>query len=539
MRYTRIITLLLAAFLALPASAQEANIQNIEPQVVKRIDDSKGGDRVTSSLGSQLATMDGSARASIRLSPDYKIAPGDTLSVIVTGRVDMGYGSSTSTASKTMTPLSNQVPTTDFGVLPDGMINLPLIGHVKAAGRTVENLRKDVFTSLSAYYKNFTVDIRVSKPGIIKVGISGQVGNPGALSLPATTTVLEALMRAEILPNGSTRRVRLTRGGHTGYIDVYSIVSTGNVEANIPLEAGDQIFVPSIGNWVRVTGEVLRPGRFEMCAINTQKFTVNDLLVLCNGTLPGAEVSRVVIQRAESNGEVKAIHLNIASDAEQIEMQSGDELIVPSASDFQPMIRLVGEFKGEGVYQRAYGTVMSKSGVYKLAKGETVGDVIIRTGGTTPQADLKQARIERRINGSIQTLPIDLDKLITHQDKTVDIALESGDTIIVPALVEKVYVFGQVGRPGGYSYEPDRRLLDYIGQAGGPASRAKGNVMLVRGKAGKSEIIKVSLGKGIRGLEKDNPLIQPGDVIYMPEGVVTDWRDISQLISTVRLLMLF
>lgn len=539
LRYTQITAIIAAAFFAFPAFGQEANIQNVEPTHVKVLDDSKGGDRVLSSLGIGMATLDVASRASVRLSPDYHIAAGDTLSVVVTGKVDLRYGELNSVASKSGTQLSpSHPPLTAYEVLPDGTVNLPLIGCIRAVGITVSDLRNEVTRRLSEYYKSFKVDIAVSKPGTIKVGITGQVQNPGPQALPSTATVLEAILRAEILPTGSTRQIKLIRGKETRVIDVYEIVMRGDVESNVTLEPGDELFVPSVSKWVRVTGDISRPGRFEMCSQPSYgNFRLKDLLELAQGPLPTAEVSQALIQRSEPGGGVKAIHVDIASDS-GTELQPGDELIIPSMSDYQPTIRLVGEFKGEGVYQRAYGTALSKSGVYRLAKGETAGDVIIRTGGTTPQAALNQARIERYQDGKLETVPLNLDKLITHQDKSSDVVLQSGDTIVLPALVEKVYVFGQVVKPGSYSYEPDRRLLDYIGQAGGPAGRSKSSVLIVRGQSDKSQVLKVNLGKGIKGLEKDNPMIQPGDVIYMPEGIITDWRDISQLVSTVRLLTL-
>jgi protein involved in polysaccharide export with SLBB domain len=105
--------------------------------------------------------------------------------------------------------------------------------------------------------------------------------------------------------------------------------------------------------------------------------------------------------------------------------------------------------------------------------------------------------------------------------------------------MDKVYVFGQVPKPGAFDYEPDRRVLDYLARAGGPGARARATVVMVRGNPDKPEIIKISTVKGMRGRESDNPIMQPGDVLYVPEGIIADWRDLSQIISTIRLLTLF
>jgi len=520
---------MLAAFLVVvPALAQQ-------PAAEER---SQGqfGDRVRSALGPQAAALDAAALAAVRLSPDYRIGAGDILTVRVRGKVDLHYENRSTPAQAGQESAAPDA----YEVMPDGLVHLPLIGAVQAAGSTVAELRKVVTDRLSAYFKHFTVDLSVSKPGIIKVWVSGQVANPGPQALPSTATILEALLRADIQPTGSTRLVRLTRGGKTRVIDVYSIVARGELEANVTLEAGDEIYVPASVDWVSVTGEVCRPGQFEMVPPHQSahsRCAVSDLINLCLGLLPTAAASNAVIERPISGGEVKAIHIDLTS-KDDPELQPGDKLIVPSIADYQPTVRLVGEFKGEGVYQRIPGGALSKSGVYRLAKGETAGDVITRTGGTTPQADLTRATIERRKNGKTEILPLDLDRLLTRQDKSADVALESGDTIVLPALLDKVYVFGQVVQPGGIAYEPDRRLLDYLGRAGGMTTRAKSSVIVVRGSTDRPEILRVNVTAGIRGQRKENPLMQAGDVVFVPERPIADWRDIAQIISTVRLLTL-
>ena len=526
---------MLALVTAQPGLAQRTDAA---PQTALQQEPSEPtGDRVMSAIRPETAAPDAARFGAVRLSPDYRIGPGDLLTVRVTGRVDLHYGQQAQAGVSRLGV--NGTPDT-YTVMPDGLVHLPMIGAVEASGRTVGELRELVTQKLSAYFKHFTVDMSVAQPGVIKVWVSGQVANPGPQTLPSTATVLEALLRAGILSNGSTRLVKLRRGGQTQLVDVYDIVARGALEAYVVLEAGDEIYVPAAVDWVTVEGEVSRPGRFEMAVPNRPggKFRLSDLVDLCLGLLPTAAPANAIIERPVSSGEVKAIHVDLAG-KDDPELQPGDKLVVPSIADYQPTIRLVGEFKGEGVYQRVAGTVLNKSGVYRLAKGETAGDVIVRTGGTTPQADLRRARIERRRSGKIEILPLDLERVLTYQDKSADVVLESGDTVVLPALMDKVYVFGQVVTPGGVPYEPDRRLLEYLAGAGGPTGRAKSSVLIVRGNPDKPEVIRVNMTRGMVGQERDNPILQPGDVVYVPQKVVTDWRDVAQIISTVRLLTLF
>lgn len=501
------------------------------------------GDRVRAELGARAPGSDAASRASVKLSPDYVIGAGDNLLITVRGRVDLKYGREAEAARDKADPASaDQTGSSSVGfeVMPDGLVHLPLLGPVRAQGKTVDELRRTITDGLSAYYKQFTVDLSVSMPGLVKVWVSGQVANPGPQVLTSTGTVLEALLKADIQPTGSTRAIQLKRGGKISIIDAYDIVARGNLESNILLEAGDEIYVPPAINCVTVLGEVCRPGQFEMTlsgGASDRQFGVKDLIDLSLGLLPNAAPSRAIIERPGAGNEVTALHVNL-SQGENPPMRPGDKLIVPSVSDYQPTIRLVGEFKGDNVYQRVAGAVMNRSGVYRLAKGETAGDVIVRTGGATPQADLRRAKIERRTNGKLEVIPLDLEKVLSRQDKSADVVLESGDTVLLPALMDKVYVFGQVARSGGFPYEPERRMMDYLANAGGPNSRATQSVMIVRGNSENPDVMKFNLKSGMKGKSSDNPVMQPGDVIYVPQKTISDWRDISQVIATARMIML-
>ncbi|MBI2843809.1 MAG: polysaccharide biosynthesis/export family protein [Armatimonadetes bacterium] len=479
---------------------------------------------------------------SIAVPADYRIGPGDLLSVRVRGKVDLNYRFDRVVGQESVATRPPSLrPDDSYEVMPDGYVHLPLIGPVEANDKTTRELCEIVTSKLTSFFKDFTVDLSVARPGMIKVWVGGQVSRPGPQILPSTSTVLEALIAADILSTGSTRLIRLTRNGQTRIIDAYGIAVRGEAEQNLTLRASDHIYVPAVTDYVTVTGEVVRPERFEMVAPGASSpsgFRMRHLVSLCLGLLPTAAPSHLLIQRPTASGEVTALHVDLTN-GDDPELRPGDRITVPSVTDYQPTVRLVGEFKGESVYQRVAGAVLNKTGVYRLSAGETAGDVIVRTGGTTPQADLRRARIERYQDGKMEVVPLDLEKVLTYRDRSADAVLESSDTIVLPAIVDKVYVFGQVASPGGIAYEPDRRLLDYLGNAGGPAARAKSSAVIIRGDPSKPEMVKVNIARGMKGRAEDNPLIQAGDVIYVPERIITDWRDIAQALTTIRLFMVF
>jgi protein involved in polysaccharide export with SLBB domain len=467
----------------------------------------------------------------------YRIGPGDVLAVNVQGKANLNY--------LVNAPAKPDENPNEIIVTPGGQIFLPLVGEIQASGKTVVELQDLLQTRFAEYFKNFTVSVSVSKVRTVNIWISGEVESPGPQVVPAVSTVSLAALQAGIKPTGSTRRITLIRGGEKRTVDLYEMAVTGSIEDDIPLEPGDGVHVPPVTDYVSVTGEVTRPGQYETIAMGSDGFCVSDLVELALGTLPSGALDKCYIERIGGDGKKFTINLDLRNEKDtQAPLIRGDNLVIPSISAFQPMIRLIGEFKGDGVYQRTpvspegasarIENVQNKSGIYFLKQGQTVMDVITVTGGVTPQADLRRAHIDRVENGAAKSIPVDLDRLLINGDKSADVALVNGDSLILPALADKVHVFGEVKDPASYVYGPNRRLIDYLGDAGGPTQMAKlTDVSVVRGTANKPQIMRLNAKNAMRGTSSSgNPVLEPGDIVYVPSKIISGWRDVVQLIFT-------
>lgn len=464
----------------------------------------------------------------------YRIAPGDTLGIHIQGRATLKYvvrpDSGTDESPNELT------------VSPSGDIFIPLAGKIAAAGKTVPELESSIQTALGKYIRSFTTSVSVSKVRTVNIWISGEVDNPGPQIVPGVSGASLAVLQAGIKPTGSTRRITLTRQGANHTIDLYRMSVTGLIEGDMPLEPGDSIHVPPVTDYVEVKGEVTRPGRYEMVGLSDSgAFGPRDLVRLSLGATPAAALDRASIERIGDGGRRSALSIDLGSgraDGEAAILKAGDVLVVPSIEAFQPMIRIIGEFKGEGVYQRTPGVtetdVENRSGIYFLKSGQTVLDVISATGGVTPQADLKRAHIDRQEAGKKVSIPVDLDRLLVQNDKSADVVLANGDALILPSIADKVHVFGEVKAPGSYVYSPMRKLVDYLGDAGGPTERAKlSEVSVVRGSLESPQVTRLNADRAIRGSSADgNPELMPGDIVFVPQKFVSNWRDGIQLLFT-------
>jgi polysaccharide export outer membrane protein len=87
--------------------------------------------------------------------------------------------------------LSRTVP-----VRIDGMISLPLINDIQAAGLTPLQLKQVIVNKLQGYIDNPTVTVTVREANSYKIFISGEVRTPGVQLIRSETTLLKAIIAA-------------------------------------------------------------------------------------------------------------------------------------------------------------------------------------------------------------------------------------------------------------------------------------------------------------------------------------------------------
>lgn len=134
-----------------------------------------------------------------------------------------------------------------FYVYQDGTINFPIIGKVKAAGLTVEQLAESIRQKLCKDVNDVQVSAKIMS---FKVTVLGDVQSPGTQSYTGQRlTVLEALGRAGDLNNSAIRTnvlvIREENGKRTSYkIDLTNPESVFDSPAYY-LQQNDLVYVES------------------------------------------------------------------------------------------------------------------------------------------------------------------------------------------------------------------------------------------------------------------------------------------------------
>lgn len=345
----------------------------------------------------------------------------------------------------------------------EGTIFIPNFGTLSVAGMSLEQFQ----SSIRARAKGSQVTARLAKLRTLTVYLSGRVKQPGSYTVSALSTITTLLQAAGgVARNGSLRNVRLQRGGKTAAtFDFYDFLLKGKASGNVRLEAGDIIFVPSIGPQVAIAGNVQQPAIYEL----RPGTTLSESLELAGGLLAQAYTQRVQLQRiaANSGREVRTVDLNVPAIA-KLKLQDGDMVSVAGVLD-----RLENAVTLKGHVERP--------GLYEIKPGTRVSQVVGALTELKPESYFEYAQISREVGEDrhLEILPFNLRKAL-EKDGGSDLVLQPRDTITVYALSDfrnlpEVEIYGAILRPGKFRLYPNMRLAELINMAGGLKPEADGS----------------------------------------------------------------
>jgi polysaccharide export outer membrane protein len=132
-------------------------------------------------------------------------------------------------------------------VRPDGMVSLPLLGDVRAAGLTPMQLREQLAQQLAEFIPSPAVSVIVNDVKSFKVSVIGEVLRPSRYELKSRTTILDVLAMAGGFNQFAARtRIAVLRqeGRKQTRLAVnYNRVINGQAD-NLTLRPGDIVVVP-------------------------------------------------------------------------------------------------------------------------------------------------------------------------------------------------------------------------------------------------------------------------------------------------------
>jgi polysaccharide export outer membrane protein len=139
---------------------------------------------------------------------------------------------------------------TDKAILvrPDGMVTLPLIGDIKAVGKTPMQLAGEIQELFKKYVQDPNVTVFLNQMNSKKVFLIGEISKTGPIMLTPGMTLLEAIGTAGgVTPYANTKKIYILRtvDGKQQKIPVkYKGALKGDLSLNLTLNSGDTIVIP-------------------------------------------------------------------------------------------------------------------------------------------------------------------------------------------------------------------------------------------------------------------------------------------------------
>ena len=276
----------------------------------------------------------------------YKLQVGDE--VRVESLTAGGGGTVSTTGSDTdSTNTTEDGLNREVSVQPDGMITMPLVGRVPAAGQTVEALQADLEKRFKEYYRVPAITVTPlvvnTKLEDLISTVDARAGQVGGLRVAVVVTPAGKIQ----LPGlGSVYVQGLTLAEAKMEIDARYAATIPGVSVTVDLTARAERFV-------YVLGEVDLPGRYEL----EGPTTVMQAIALAGGWQVGANLRQVVVFRRGPDWRLMATMVDVRGalyarrpvPADEIWLNDSDIVLVPK-SPIQVADEVIEQFFTRGVY---------------------------------------------------------------------------------------------------------------------------------------------------------------------------------------------
>ena len=291
--------------------------------------------------------------------------------------------------------------------------------------------------------------------------VSGEVKTPGRYLYEKGLTVNKAIsMAGGVTEKAERREIKVTRVAS-------GVAQTIPGEPDLAVLPDDIIMIEPQTNKFYASGEVKLPGGYPY----KDGLTVHKAIAMAGGLTDKAERGEFKVLR-HTNGHEQTLPVKLET------LVLPDDIIVVAEGQ---RFYVSGEVKTPGRY------------LYE--KGLTVQKAISMSGDLTEKADKREIKMIRVANGVAVTSAVGLNVPVLPDD------------FIVVERLQKVYVDGEIKKPGDYSYEKGITVHKVITLAGGFTDKAaESQTRVLRVIDGQQQSIRMKL--------EDSVL--PEDIIVVP-----------------------
>ena len=184
---------------------------------------------------------------------NYRLAPGDTIQITITG----------------LSP-SNK----EYQIMNDGTITLDNVFPINVNNLNLNQVSKLVLDKILLDDASAEVFVRLNSARLVTVQISGNVKSPRTIAVPAYTPLSRVIAYSGGVSDvGSLRNISLSQIGEvTQTVDFYNFLQNPSSELDPLIKNGARIFIPFKGPTIAVTGFVNNPGIYELPSDKSEIF---------------------------------------------------------------------------------------------------------------------------------------------------------------------------------------------------------------------------------------------------------------------------
>ncbi len=342
-----------------------------------------------------------------------------------------------------------------------------------------------------------------------EVHIAGFVRQEGSYRRHEGMRVSDLIFAAGGLLPGAGPVIKLSRGRFEGAPEPVRLVLNGELDdcevtPDLLLADDDSVTVTGRGEFKRTAdvvfleGRVERPGAYPITSgPEDEPYTVWDLLSDGGGILDDANRGGIVVYRRGTfaMGDAQEEDLRRVLQSVNREAREQRAVQVQAAQQAQAM--------QQAVSQQLRQVLTTPSGVSIVLPPHPVQE-----------------------EDWVAAIPVDGRALIATRGREEDIALEPGDTVVVPRQVNTIMVLGAVPRSGAVPWVEGSATEYYLNESGGLREDAASNRMVVVHANGAVEPI------------DSQAVLDPGDVVVVPtRHIVRTVRTESELQMWLRTIV--
>ena len=336
--------------------------------------------------------------ASIAVSSDYLLGPGDALDILFYGKTNTAFS---------------------LEINREGFVDFPQLGPVGLAGLTYGEAKEMLQARIAAQIIGTQVSISMGSLRSMQVFVLGEAFKPGAYTVSSLSTITHALVSSGGVSDiGSLRNIQLKRQGKlVATLDLYDLLLAGDTSNDVRVQAADVIYIPTVGDLASIEGQVLRPAIYELKGSET----IQDLVELAGGMGPKAFAQSARLQRINVDGFMTTLDVDLTQSGDKrASLRGGDHLTVDAITNYKKdVVSLQGAVR--------------HAGDFAWRDGMRVSDIVTSRDKLNPDADLGAVIIVREIPNSadIEMLIFSLERVLADFSSDDNQRLMSRDKVII------------------------------------------------------------------------------------------------------------